>query len=773
MWRSLAAFILKFRIPVLIVLAAATAFMGYHASKASVSYEFTKAIPTDNIKYQEYQQFLKTFGEDGGTLVIGLQRQDFFEPGFFQRYSELVQQIRAVKGVTTILSIPTAVTMEMDTLGKMQVYPVWRPSHEGVAAQETFLNLPFYRGFLYNPDSGSYLMAVGISKEVLNSKERLRVIPEIQNLAAAFGEKEKVVMRYSGLPLIRTVMATKVQQEMKLFIVLSFALTGLILFLFFRSLVAVLVSMLVVAIGVVWSLGTIVLAGYQLTLLTGLIPPLIVVIGIPNCVYFINKYHSEFAAAGQKKPALLQMVNRMGIVTLFTNLTAAIGFGVFFFTRSVLLKEFGLVAGLNLIAIFLISLFLIPALLSLLPPPGARHTRYLESRWMQRMLDRLSRWTLHHRPWIYGVSLLASLFGVLGLTQLRVETHIVDDLPKSDQVYRDLQFFETNFGGVMPLEIVIDAKKKYGATLPRTLRKTDSLAQYLHTVPGIGRVLAVTEPIKFAAQAMAGGVSSAYQLPDETGLKLAGPILRGKTQFADTGKAAVFNKLLNSFMDSSRSTERISVSMADVGSRRLPAMLDSIQKQTAQIFPQEDYKATFTGTSVVFLEGNYFIINSLRDSLILAFLMIFGCMVLLFRSWKMVLVSFIVNVVPLAITAGLMGWLGVPLKPSTVLVFSVALGITIDVTIRFLVTYRQDRDLFPGDVTGAVRHTLHETGQSIIYTSLILAAGFGVFCLSSFGGTKSLGYLTSFTLLVAMITNLTLQPALLTWLFGNRREKKS
>jgi len=743
--------------------------MGYYARQAKVGYEFTRAIPTDNIKYMEYQNFLKQFGEDGGIMVIGLQRKDFFEPAFFQRYTALANRIKAVKGVNSILSIPAAVTIETDSAGKMQVMPVWRPGNEGPAAVSNFLNLPFYKGFLYNPDSNSYLMAVGISKEVLNSKERLTVIPQIQALANTFGKEEEVTMRYSGLPLIRTVMATKVQQEMKLFIVLSFLLTALILFLFFRSLVAVLVSMLVVGIGVVFSLGTVVLAGYQLSLLTGLIPPLIVVIGIPNCVYFINKYHSEFAASGAKEPALLEMVNRMGIVTLFTNLTAAIGFGVFFFTRSVLLKEFGLVAGLNLMAIFVISLFLIPALLSLLPPPGKRHTRYLQSGWMQRLLDRLGRWALHHRSWIYGASLLATLIGVLGLLRLHMETRIVDDLPQSDHVYRDLKFFETNFGGVMPLEMVIDTRKKYGATLPRTLQKTDSLVQWMHTIPGIGRVLAVTEPIKFAAQAAAGGDSAAYQLPDETGLKLAGPILRGRTQFGDTGKATVFNKLLLSFMDSTRSIERISVSMADVGSRRLPGLLDSIRQKTAEIFPAADYKATLTGTSVVFLEGNYFIIHSLRDSLILAFLMIFGCMVLLFRSWRMVLISFVVNAVPLALTAGLMGWMGVPLKPSTVLVFSVALGITVDVTIRFLVTYRQDRDLFPGDVNAAVQHTLRETGQSILYTSLILAGGFGVFCLSSFGGTKSLGFLTSFTLLVAMVTNLTLQPALLVWLEKKRK----
>jgi predicted RND superfamily exporter protein len=233
----------------------------------------------------------------------------------------------------------------------------------------------------------------------------------------------------------------------------------------------------------------------------------------------------------------------------------------------------------------------------------------------------------------------------------------------------------------------------------------------------------------------------------------------------------MFSKLISAFMDSTRQQTRISINMADLGSKRLPVLLDSIRPKTYQLFDTTKYHVTFTGTSVVFLEGSKFIINSLRDSLILAFIMIFGCMIFLFRSWRILLISVVINVVPLLITAGIMGWAGIPIKPSTVLVFSVALGITIDVTIRFLVNFKQELSRHDDNIAATVKRTIHDTGLSIIYTSLILIAGFGVFALSQFDGTKSLGYLTSLTLLLAMVTNLTLQPALLLWIDKAQQKK--
>ncbi len=773
MWHRIAAFIIKFRVTLLVLLLAATCVMGYYASKVELSYEFTNAIPTDNPKYKDYQAFRKQFGEDGNMMVIGVQTDKFFNQDFFTDYTTLVKQLEKVKAVENVLSVPGAINLLKDTTtGQLKVVKLVTDStiNNVAAISDAFHNLPFYKGFLYNPETGAYLMALRIDKQVLNSKNRAGVVNEILALSDAFGKKHGIEMHYSGLPLIRTMMAAQVQSEMNLFLILSFVLTAVILALFFRSFMAVLASMLVVAAGVIWSLGTVVLLGYKITLLIALIPPLIVVIGIPNCVYLLNKYHAEYNKHQNKAKGLLRMVDRMGIVTLFTNITAAIGFGVFFFTKSTILKEFGLVAGINIMAIFLISLIFIPALFSFLPPPKLRHTKYLESGWMTRLLDTITTWVFGHRMWIYAATIVICAVSIMGMMRLNSVGHIVDDLPKEAKVYQDLMFFEKNFRGVMPLEIVIDTRKKNGAVGLPVLQKMDELTTYLKQYPEIGHSLALTEGVKFARQAYYDGDSSSYAVPNMFDAAFIQPYLRGG---GGADKKSMFSKLLNAFMDSTKQKTRISVSMADVGSKRLPILLDSIRPKTLELFDTSKYDVTFTGTSIVFLEGSKFIINSLRDSLILAFIMIFGCMIALFRSWRILLISMVINIVPLLITAGIMGWMRIPIKPSTVLVFSVALGITIDVTIRFLVNFKQELVHHDDDIAETVKRTIHDTGLSIIYTSLILIAGFGVFALSQFDGTKSLGYLTSLTLLLAMVTNLTLQPALLLWMDKALRKNKS
>jgi predicted RND superfamily exporter protein len=276
-----------------------------------------------------------------------------------------------------------------------------------------------------------------------------------------------------------------------------------------------LLSIVVVGIGVVWSLGTMVLMGYKITLLTALIPPLIVVIGIPNCIYFLNKFHVSYNETGDKSKALVKMVDRMGIVTLFCNISAAIGFAVFFLTRSQVLKEFGAVAGLNIMALFFISLILIPVALSFLPPPKSRHTKYLDNPRLRRWLDRLERWSLNNRKFIYTITIAILVVAVLGILRLESNGYIVDDLPKTDKIYTDLKFFERNFKGVMPLEIIVDTKKKRGVTRSlTTLLKIDSLSQFLSAMPEIGRPLNITEGLKFAKQAFYEGDTASYSASD-------------------------------------------------------------------------------------------------------------------------------------------------------------------------------------------------------------------------------------------------------------------
>jgi predicted RND superfamily exporter protein len=775
MWHRLAEFMLKYRVAVLLTLILSTGVMGYFATKVRMSYEMASAIPEDNPKYKEYAAFKKMFGEDGTMLVIGFDQKNAFTDSFFTAWQQWQTELKAIQGVESILGVPTAIHLVkqvgQDSTGQERLVPV-PVFDKGIAldsAKQTFFNLPFYRGLLYNPSTNSYLTAVYLNKTMLFSKQRVQLVKDIVAVTDRFGTKTGLEIHYSGLPFIRTQFAESVKHEMNLILGMSLLLTALILLLFFRSGSAVFFSMLIIGAGVVWAMGFLGLFEYKITILSALIAPLIVVIGVPNCIYFLNKYHTQYIIYQKRDLALRGMVGRMGIVTLFTNLTAAIGFGVFYFTESKVLKEFGLVSGLSITAVFFLSLFAIPVIFSYLPAPKERHMKYLENKSLSVWLQRFEGWVMNHSKWIYifwGALLVVSVWGML---RLKSEGHVVDDLPKNDKLYTDLNYFESNFKGVIPLEIVVDTRKKSGATSLGTIKKLDELADVLQQYPALSKPLSMVEAIKFARQAYYDGDSNSYAVPNGFDVAFLLPYLKMK---AEPGSNSTMGRLVNSFTDSSRRYVRMSVNMADVGSAVLPSLLDSIQQQANGIFDTSRYTLTYTGTGVVFLEGSKFIINSLVDSLLLALLMIIACMAFLFRNSRIVIISIITNTIPLVITAGVMGHAHIPLKPSTVLVFSIALGIAIDVTIRFLVNYKQDLPVYHYNVAETVKATIRETGLSIIYTSLILTAGFVVFLVSQFDGTKALGYLTALTLFLAMMTNLTILPALLRHFDKQKKKEK-
>ena len=763
MWYSLGKKIIQYRIPSLVILLLITIFMGWQTTKIQISYDTNKAVPEDNKKFAEYQQFLKQFGADNNLVVIGVETDKLFTKEVFSKYSELHKSLEKVSAVKSVMSIPEAVTLVKDTINsKFVSQKIFTDINKLDSEVAVFKNLPIYKNLLYNAETNSYLLGVTLNKDTAMSKARTKLINSIVEAVALFEKQTNIKAHISGLPFIRTRIADRLKNEMNYFLIASLALSALVLLLFFRSFSAMLMSLAVVAMGVIWSFGTMVLFGYKITLLTALIPPLVVVIGIPNCIYFLNKYHTCYKESNDKEFSLYTMIGRMGVVTLFCNIAAAIGFAVFALTKSGLLKEFGYVSGINILALFFISLLFIPTVLSFLKPPSANEMRYLENRFLEKVLLKIERWAFHHSKWVYVVSMIVVVVSITGIFRLKKEGFIVDDLPKKDVIYTDLKWFENNFKGIMPLEIVIDTKKKKG--LQRNMQpieKIEEFSNYIDSNVYTAKPLSFIEGLKFSKQAYFDGDSNSYTIPNGMAeMALMSQYMQPEKNNNTTNKKGI-GALMNNFIDSNRQLARISVNMKDIGSKQLPLLIADFEKKGKEIFDSNKYNITFTGSSVTFLEGSTFIINGLKESIIYAFILIACCMLYLFRSLRVLLCSLIPNIIPLVVTAGVMGWVGISLKPSTVLVFSVALGIVIDVTIRFLVNYRQELPHYNNNVQATLVQSIKHTGLSIIYTSLVLIAGFIIFCFSSFGGTQSLGWLTSLTLIIGTITNLVLLPVLM------------
>ncbi|NNC82639.1 MAG: MMPL family transporter, partial [Flavobacteriales bacterium] len=408
MWESIAGLILRNRVLILILISVVTIFMGFHGRNVKETYKFGGILPEDDSTYIEYSKFLETFGEDGNVLVIGTQGEEIFQLENFAAWYQMGEDIKALDGIDSVFSIAHLFDLtkneELQQFSLEKLLDAPPGSQEEVDALRQRINdLPFYEGLLYNDSTHAVLMMVFVNAERFNSESRGDVMDRLFSISEVYSAQH-MELRYSGLPHIRTYTAAQVKTELGKFVALAAIVTAIILYLFFHSFRVVVFCLLVVSIGVVWSLGTIELMDYRLSSLSGLIPPLIIVIGIPNCVFLLNKYHREFETHGNRIKALVRVIAKIGNATFLTNVTTALGFATFIFTESDLLRQFGVVASLNIIGIFLLSLFIIPIVFSYLPEPKTRHLKHLQRRWLDTVVSILVHWVRKRRVAVYIVT---------------------------------------------------------------------------------------------------------------------------------------------------------------------------------------------------------------------------------------------------------------------------------------------------------------------------------------------------------------------------------
>lgn len=758
MWAYLARIILRRRYWNLAIILVLTGFMAYQARQVSMSYEMTQMLPSTDSTSIIYENFKKTFGEDGSVMFIGVQDTNLFELEEFNAWYDLTNTIQNIEGVEGTLSLSRLYYLHKnDSLKKFDFLPVFSQKPKSQAELDSIMefvySLPFYEGTLYNADNGFTMMAVTLDKEILNTKERVDLIFRLRDAGNAFGERFGVEMHYSGLPFIRTITAKKIEQELQLFVILSLIIASVILLIFFKNWKIVAATMTIVIFTVVFVLGFIVLFGYKITILTGILPPLLIVIVVENSIFLLNKYHAEIIRHGNKIKALTRVVMFIGNANLLTNMTTAAGFAAFIITGNQALIEFGIVASLSIMVAYILTLFLIPIFFSFLGQPKVSHTSHLKKGIVTNLVERIVHTVQFHRTAIYIITSILVIAGFYGISQLKTTGRIVDDIPKHDQLYQDLLFFEKNINGVMPLEISIDTKKPRGVLKLSTIRKIEQLQNILGEFPELSQPLSVAEVVKFAKQAFYGGNERMYSLPNSQEKNF---IMRYVPDIEGNQRT-----IINSFVDTSLQVTRISVQMANIGTNEIQRIKEELRPKIDSIFPPEQYDVKITGTSVVYLKGTNYLVKNLLTSLILALVVISILMALLFSSARMVSISMAPNLIPQIMTAAMMGFLAISVKPSTILIFSIALGISVDNAIHFLSRYRLQLRINDWNIKNSVIRALSETGFSMIYSSVVLFFGFIIFTLSSFGGTEALGYLIAFTLLVALLSNLFVLPSLL------------
>ena len=813
-----------------------TVFFGYYAITAlNLDNKYGIVLPKDSPTTENYKKFKKLFGEDGGALVIGVESDSLYTERNFLLWKQLGDSILQIDGVESIISEATLFTIKNNRVeNKFEIHRVF----SDITFQEKSIdsikreikNNPIYKGLLYSEKGDVSLMMIGINEKFLTDKVKSKVVLDIEKLVASY-EKKLGKMHYAGLPHLRVVIAKRIQNEMFLFIGFSLLVTSLLLYFFFRSFRVVAICNSVVIIAVIWAMGSIAFAGYKLTILIALIPPLMIVIGIPNCIFLMTKFHQEVKEHGNKVKALSRVIQKIGTATFLTNFTTALGFITFAFTNSEKLMEFGIAASVNIMMVFILSLCILPIFASFSKPPKQRHLKHLDRKFANGLINFIIKISQYNRPAIFIVSGVIIAISIYGLTKIKATGNITGDLPKNDQILLDVKFMEKHFGGSIPFEIMVSYKEPGRLFKNTTLERIELVQKEFEKDTLFSRSISPVDFVKVVNMSYYGNNPDKYTLISSRdklrlkkyidnfsmtnanggGLSLKELLdtntctIRIRSQMKDLGSYEVADKvaLLKNKVDDILNPDKKQIEIYFKKAENNKKYVDSILYSYSNVYnslteilaknnnslqvkfdsdpefvksyygkkdflpklrkaiDNEYFDVTFTGTSVVASEGTQYLVNNLFSSLAFAILSIGTLMAILFRSWRMVLASMLPNLVPLVFTGGIMGFFGIPLKPSTLLVFSIAFGISVDDTIHFLAKYRQELKNKEWDIRECVIIAIRESGLGMFYTSIILFCGFSVFMFSQFGGTQALGLLISITLLIAMITNLILLPSLL------------
>ncbi len=763
-------YFLKYKVVLICFIAVATCIMGYYATKVEIAYQYAKLLPNSHQASKDYIFFKSQFGLDGNILLVGIDYHPLKQVHNFKQWQKLHYNIKSIKGIKSVTSLINLIDIYFDTLTQsFKINPIKIPNVLTKKTLNDYLtrlnNLSFYKGLIFNEGQNATIMAVTFDDISVDSRNRIDITNNIKQQTDAFTKSTSIQTHLSGLPFIRSTIAQKITHEMSLFLGISFLISIVLLWFFFKSFQSVFYPILVVLCGVIFTFGSIVLFGFKLSILSGLIPPLIIVIGIPNCIFILNKYHLALTQGLTKINAIQKAFYQSCLSLFLANITTAIGFAVFCFANNQLLFEFGLIASINVMITFLLSITLIPIIFSLLQQAPARHLKHLNSNKIKLILNKITHFVFYKKQRLYIITLVIIIISIIGILKIKSVSYIVDDLPSKDLLLEDLKYFENKYGGVLPFEIVINTNEQNGVfkNNARILYKVHALQKLLQSYPEFSKPMSIVELIKFINQSYHQGASKYYKIPSITDLKnLSQFITQDSTNLGQ----------LKSFIDKNKQLLRISCQMADVGSVKIEALIQQIKPRIDSIFnynlsentaidPKNKIDITLTGNSILYLKGNSFLLNNLIESVFLAIILIALFMFILFTSFSMIIISTLPSLISLTITAGIMGYFGIPLKTSTMLVFSIAFGISSDGTLYFLTKYRNEIRKYNKTVAQAINTTISEIGVSMVYTALILFCGFGVFLFSDFGGTQALGVLIAITLLVAYCANLVLLPALL------------
>lgn len=705
-------------------------------------------FPENDPTIEAYQRFSEEFGRDDNIIAIGLSNPDVLDEAFITKLRDLVGALESIENVTEVRSLLDAQRLR-NVDGRLVAEPYLNGSiPDRQAFMDEITSDPFVQGLFINNAADFTAIYLAIDEEQNNFPVREQIIGDMMRILSG---SNGLTYYVAGIPYFRNQYVNVLNSEIIFYISISSVLIILLLWFLFRNVQGIVIPILIVWLTILFTVVILWASGGYFEILTSTIAPILLCVGVADSVHMLSKYRDNRMAGIAKPQAVRESLIVLGSATFLTSVTTAIGFATLLTSNVVPMRTFGIYTAIGVMVAYVITIFLLPNLMPYFRDtepgglPGARVHNAIGN-----FLQATFRFSLkYHKAVVIGTLIVTALIAT-GIGQLRVNGFVFDDVGRDSPLIADSYIIGERLSPQFPLEIIIDSGAENGITNPDLLARVAALEEKLISFEEIDRSRSLTTLMKQIHRTMQPEQAAQQPLPADRAL-LAQYLLLMEITDADA---------LDRFTDFTYAQIRVSAQTHDAGSWRMNQIRAELQSYIATHFPDE--AITMTGTTILVADLTDNIVRSLASSIGLAFVFISLIMAWLFRNFKLVIISLLPNIMPLLVIAGIMGYFGIEIKPSTAVIFTIAFGIAVDDSIHFLARFRiesrRGRTLID-----AVRVTTEKTGRAIILTSAILLVGFGTLGNSEFDSTMYMGQLVSITIFTAIIADLFFLPALIYW----------
>ncbi len=741
----------------LLLIAVLTVASVYFVARLRFDYNFDNFFPKGDPDLEYYFTYRAKFGNDNDYLLIGLENnKGIFDRTFLTRVDSLTRFLQRQPHVENVLSPTTVKNPVIEQFGYFEI-PYLHVSEPERYSQDSanIYNTRELIGTLFSEDARSVSLFVQTTDDLAKGPSDTLIAALYDKLA----ELQLTDHHIAGKALAQSVFIEKMKVELAIFMSASILLVVFFLWITFRTAWGVLVPLVVVLLSVLWGLGVMGLFNKPIDVMTVLLPTIMFVVGMSDVIHILTRYVTEVSQGTEKLRALKVTLREVGMATFLTSLTTAVGFLTLLTTAIVPIRNFGLYTAIAIALAYVLAFTVLPAILLLIKRPNPVRARRVDLNW-PILLRRMLRFILRNPKAILGSSAAIVILSLVGISQIRVDTTLLEDLGDKDPIVLDFRYFEEHFSGVRPFEMHLVAAPGYSMYDKEVLQEIEKIEQYLYSSYGLNFISSPATVVKTLSRAQNGGLQDYFILPVSE---------RELQQVTRRLQALRKRSELRAVVTTDQREGRLTGKMSDIGSARASILNDSLRTFIHRNINPDILQTRLTGSAMLLDKNNEYVTNNMMQGLLIAFLVIAVIVGLIYRSVPMVIISLIPNIIPLLMIGGIIGFMGINLNVSISIIFTIAFGIAVDDTIHFLSKLKLE--LMKGkSLPYAVKRTFISTGKAIIITSCILVGGFLTLVFSTFDATFYVGVFISITLLFAVIADLYLLPVLI--LLFYRRGKK-